>query len=170
VNKRPEKKNPIGKRASKKRSARPSSIKSHIRFHSDLAGFSLSNSVAVKKWLQSVAVKYKRKIGTLNFCFVSDDQLLAMNKHYLRHDTFTDIITFDYSSDEQLPGVVSGEIFISMDRVKENAGKFKVTFKDELHRVMAHGLLHLCGLHDKSASESKRMRSAEENALDLRHF
>jgi rRNA maturation RNase YbeY len=114
-----------------------------------------------------VAAANKRSIGTLNYCFVSDDELLAMNQHYLRHNTYTDIITFDYSSDESRKNVVSGEIYISIDRVRENADKFRVPFRTELSRVMAHGLLHLCGLRDKTSADQKKMRNAEEKALSL---
>jgi rRNA maturation RNase YbeY len=89
-----------------------------------------------------------------------------MNQTYLNHDTYTDIITFDSSTDDFL----SGELYISIDRVRENAKQFQGLFRDELHRVMAHGLLHLCGFADKLPQEAKRMRSEEDSALALRKF
>jgi probable rRNA maturation factor len=139
-----------------------------IRFISEGQKVSPGLQSRVKNWLSKIARTNKKRIGTLNYIFVNDDYLLAMNRHYLRHDTLTDIITFDYSSDEKSKNTISGEIYISIDRVRENAEKFGVKEKDELHRVMAHGLLHLCGFRDKSLSEKKRMRSQEEKALALR--
>lgn len=141
-----------------------------ILFFKENVQFTLRNKSAIPHWLISVAKKHKRKIISLNYIFVNDKMLLGMNRQFLNHDTFTDIITFDYSDELKNKNLVKGEIFISIDRVKENARKFNTSEKDELHRVMAHGLLHLCGFKDKSASDAKRMRSQEENALDLRSF
>ncbi|HET7002220.1 MAG TPA: rRNA maturation RNase YbeY [Puia sp.] len=132
--------------------------------------FSLKNKIAVAKWLHSISRKHKKKITSLNYIFVSDDYLLDINKRFLRHNTLTDIISFDYSADKKAKNGVVGEIYISIPRVYENAGKFKTSKTDELHRVMAHGLLHLCGFGDKTLREIKRMRTEEENALDLRQF
>ena len=119
--------------------------------------------VAIKKWLQKIAFSQKRKINSLAYNFCSDEELWQMNKQFLNHDTYTDIITFDYSDEEAL----SGEIYISADRVKENAEKHKVALREELLRVMAHGLLHLCGYKDKSPLQQKQMRAAEEKALKM---
>jgi rRNA maturation RNase YbeY len=130
----------------------------------------LRNKAAIAKWLHRVSKKHKRKIRSLNYIFVSDEYLLDINKRFLRHNTLTDIITFDYSADKTGKDGIIGEIYISIPRVAENAGIFKVSKTEELHRVMAHGLLHLCGFGDKTASEIKRMRAEEENALDLRKF
>lgn len=132
--------------------------------------YSLRNKTAIAKWLHAVSKKHKRKILSLNYIFVSDEYLLDINKRFLRHNTLTDIITFDYSADKTGKNGITGEIYISIPRVTENAAIFKVSRTEELHRVMAHGLLHLCGFGDKTPSEIKRMRAEEENALDLRKF
>lgn len=117
----------------------------------------------LKTWLGKIAASEKRKIVSLAYNFVSDEELWRMNKQFLNHNTYTDIITFDYSEEEK----VSGEIYISTDRVHENAGKHKVSFQEELLRVMAHGLLHLSGYKDKNPIQQKQMRAAEERALKL---
>jgi len=132
---------------------------------------SISNPLKIKTppkkvlqtWLEKIAASEKRKINSLAYNFVSDEELWQMNKQYLKHNSYTDIITFDYSEEDAL----SGEIYISVERVKENAEKLKITFKDELLRVMAHGLLHLCGYKDKSPIQQKQMRAAEERALKM---
>lgn len=117
-----------------------------------------------KRWLHAVARVHHRRISELNYIFCSDPFLLDMNRQYLHHDTFTDIITFDNSD---LPGIIEADIYISADRVAENAAKFKVSFREELARVMVHGLLHLCGFGDKSPAEKVEMRKEEERALSL---
>lgn len=132
--------------------------------------FSLRNKAELAKWLHAISKKHKKKITSLNYIFVSDEYLLNINKRFLRHNTLTDIISFDYSADKKAKNGVVGEIYISIPRITENAKTFKVSKTEELHRVMAHGLLHLCGFGDKSPSEIKRMRTEEENALDLRQF
>lgn len=132
--------------------------------------FTLRNKAAVNKWLQAVSKKHKKQISSLNYVFVSDDYLLDINKRFLRHNFLTDIISFDYSEDKEAKNGVIGEIYISIARVNENAARFGCTKTNELHRVMAHGLLHLCGFRDKTPNEIKRMRTEEENALDLRQF
>ena len=117
-----------------------------------------------KKWLQLVAKGHGYKLGELNYIFCSDSYLLEMNMNYLKHDTLTDIITFDNS---ETTGPLEGDIYISLERVAENARKFKVTTAEELARVMAHGLLHLCGFRDKAVGEIKEMRKQEALALDI---
>lgn len=102
----------------------------------------------------------------MNYIFCSDDFLHKMNVDYLQHDTLTDIITFDYCEGS----ICSGDLFISIDRVKENAKELKSSVKDELHRVMIHGILHLLGFKDKSQQEAEEMRSQEEKSLILREF
>lgn len=135
--------------------------------------FTLRNKADIVKWLHAVSKKHKKRVSSLNYIFVSDDYLLNINKRFLRHNTLTDIITFDYSADKDgtngKNGII-GEIYISIPRIKENAKTYKVSQTEELHRVMAHGLLHLCGLGDKSPREIKRMRAEEEKALVLRQF
>ena len=103
-------------------------------------------------------------MGEIQFIYCSDSYLLQLNRQYLQHDTFTDIITFDYSAEK----TVSGDIFISIDRVSENAKKFSHSFEDELHRVMAHGVLHLMGFKDKSKKTKLQMTTEEDKALLLR--
>jgi len=144
--------------------------KAEILFFKENVRFTLRNKSEIPNWLIRLAKKHKRKIISLNYIFVNDEALLEMNRKFLNHDTFTDIITFDYSQDLKDKSLIHGEIFISIDRVRENARKFQTTEKNELHRVMAHGLLHLCGFKDKTAADQKQMRSQEENALDLRQF
>lgn len=99
------------------------------------------------------------QISSLNYIFCSDESLLEMNIKHLKHHTYTDIITFDLSSEKK---TIEGEIYISVDRVKDNAAKFSVPFTEELYRVMIHGVLHLCGYKDKTNSAQKKMRTKEE--------
>ena len=117
-------------------------------------------------WYSGVCEAESKVMGEVSVIFCSDEHLLSMNKEYLEHDYYTDIITFDYS-DEQL---VSGDLFISVDRVQDNADEFDVLFQDELHRVCVHGLLHLCGYKDKSETDEQLMRSKENEMLLLREF
>jgi len=128
--------------------------------------FKLDQIAKIKKWVEAVAKTEKRTVGGINFVFVNDDELLKLNKQYLKHNSYTDIITFDYTEGK----AISGDIFISIDRVKDNAKKFKAKFEDELHRVMIHGVLHLCGYKDKSPKDAKEMRKKEDNSLSKRGF
>lgn len=117
-------------------------------------------------WYTNVCEVEERSLGDVSLIFCSDEHLLQMNKEYLDHDYYTDIITFDYTEGT----LVSGDLFISVDRVLDNASQFNVAFQDELHRVCVHGLLHLCGYKDKSDSEELLMRSKENQMLELRKF
>ena len=119
-------------------------------------------------WLREVAVNYNKRIGNLNYLFCDDNEILRVNKEFLNHDYFTDIITFDYSRKDK----VSGDIFISIDTVKSNSRELEVTYYSELLRVIAHGLLHLCGIDDKGPGEREIMEENENKALDLwrNHF
>ncbi len=128
--------------------------------------FKLDKVAGIKKWVETIAKAEKRTVGGINYVFVSDKEILKLNTQYLKHNTYTDIITFDYSEGKEL----SGDIFISVDRVKENAKKFKVEFEDELHRVMIHGVLHLCGYKDKTPKDAKEMRKKEDFSLNKRTF
>ena len=117
-------------------------------------------------WYEQVAEKEDKILGDVTLILTSDEYLLEMNKQYLNHDYFTDIITFDYTEGS----VVSGDLFVSLDRVKDNASTLSVDFKDELHRVFIHGLLHLIGYKDKSEEDELLMRSKEDEMLNLRVF
>ncbi|MEI6488495.1 MAG: rRNA maturation RNase YbeY [Bacteroidota bacterium] len=137
-----------------------------IHFHTEDIKFAFKNKTEIKQWITSVAKGKKRKVGDLGFVFCSDDFLLRLNKEYLNHDTLTDIITFDYSKDDnQLP--ISGDIYISIDRVRENAIKFNKSFENELHRVIIHGTLHLLGYADKTKAAKLEMTEQEDRALNL---
>lgn len=116
-----------------------------------------------ESWLSKVTVIEKKEMGDITLIFCSDEYLLKINQEYLDHDYYTDIITFDYSEDN----VVSGDLFISVDRVAENAQINKVDFMNEFNRVIVHGVLHLCGYKDKSEEDEKLMRSKENEMLQL---
>lgn len=116
----------------------------------------------LKQWITLIIEKKKHKTGELNFIFCSDDYLLTVNKQYLDHDTYTDIITFDYS---QKNLNISGDIYISIDRVKENALAFSTSFEDELHRILIHGTLHLLGYKDKTKIAKAEMTLQEDLCL-----
>ena len=119
---------------------------------------------AVRAWIAAVAATYDgRKVGNLNYIFCNDDRILEVNKEFLGHDYYTDIITFDYSE----PGVVSGDMFISLETVQTNSFKFHTSYEKELMRVIIHGVLHLCGINDKGPGERAVMEAAEERALDM---
>lgn len=137
-----------------------------INFQSQLASFTLKDKTAIKNWMKTVVSNEKKKLGVVSYVFCSDDDLLKVNQDYLQHNTYTDIITFDYSENE----VISGDIFISIDRVKENAEKFQASFNQELQRVMIHGILHLCGYKDKTKTQAQLMRQKENEALSLVSF
>ncbi len=136
-----------------------------ILFFFEGISFSFQKRTLTRTWLEQVAKKEHKKITALNYVFCSDEYLLSMNKEHLNHDTYTDIITFGYSPKESTE--ITGDIFISIDRVKENAKTYQTTFQNELRRVLSHGLLHLCGYKDKTSSDKSTMREKEESALSL---
>ncbi len=136
-----------------------------ITFQSEDIKFVLKEKLLHKTWLKKIAAGEKYSILELNYIFCSDEYLHKVNMEYLDHDTYTDIITFDNSEDKEAK-TIEGDIFISIDRVKENAANYKVNPDDELHRVMAHGLLHLLGYKDKSSKDSTLMREKEEEAIE----
>lgn len=115
-------------------------------------------------WIKAVAATYGRKIGDIGYLFCNDEKILEVNREYLAHDYFTDIITFDYCEGTTL----NGDLVISLDTVRSNAELFHKTYDEELHRVIIHGILHLCGLHDKAPGEREQMETAENRALALR--
>jgi rRNA maturation RNase YbeY len=132
-------------------------------FYEDIS-FKVKNSRKLKTWISNVVTKEKSTIKEVNYIFCSDSYLLTLNQDYLNHNTYTDIITFDNAeADKNL----EGDIFISIDRVKDNASGFKVSFEQELHRVMIHGVLHLLGYKDKTSSQKSLMRKKEEACLSL---
>lgn len=134
-----------------------------IRFAAQSGDFEVPEAQKVQKWVAEVVKRRDRQVGNINYLFCDDEYLLQVNRQYLDHDTYTDIITFDYVAG----GLISGDIMISVERVGENAEKFGVPFADELHRVIIHGVLHLLGQGDKSDSEAREMRRQEEEALVL---
>jgi metalloprotein, YbeY family len=114
-------------------------------------------------WIETVAATYDRRIGEIGYMFVDDEKILEINREYLGHDYYTDIITFDYDERD----VLNGDIVISVDTVRSNAEQFGKSFDDELHRVIIHGILHLCGINDKGPGEREMMEAAEDRALTL---
>ena len=137
-----------------------------IHFFNEDISYALKDKKKLKKWVQAVIEHHHKSLGEINFVFCSDDYLYKMNVDYLQHDTLTDIITFDYCEEN----TISGDLFISIDRVKDNAAHLKIKLVDELHRVMIHGVLHLIGFKDKSQQDAATMRSQEEKSLILRRF
>jgi len=119
--------------------------------------FKLDNEEAISKWISSVIISEELKQGDINYVFCNDDYLLKLNNEFLNHNTLTDILSFD----DSIGKILHGDVFISIDRVKDNAAIFKVTFLEELNRVMVHGILHYCGYKDKLEEDSKQMRSKE---------
>jgi probable rRNA maturation factor len=134
-------------------------------FEEDLKLF-LKERRKVKTWLGEIAQKEGFEIQELNYIFCSDDFLLNINNDFLQHDDYTDIITFDMRENQKEPHI-EGEIYISLERIKENAAEWQSALQEELRRVMVHGLLHLCGYKDKSPSQKKEMREKENQALSL---
>ena len=134
-----------------------------ICFFSEDIAFNLQSKMLFKKWLKKLAEGSGHSIGNLNYIFCSDAYLLEMNRQYLGHDYYTDIITFDYDEDD----TISGDIFISIDTVRSNAEERNIPFMSELHRVIIHGILHLCGINDKGPGEREVMESSENRALAL---
>ena len=127
-------------------------IKSHLR-----------NRRVIKQWIKDIISSYNYSTGNISYIFCSDDYLLNINRQYLSHDYYTDVITFDYDENN----IVSGDIFISVDTVKSNSEQYSVSYNCELYRVIIHGVLHLCGLKDKTPEDAKIMREAEEKSLQI---
>ncbi len=136
-----------------------------IEYNSETT-FTLEDDISLSKWIEFAIHQENKDLGELNYIFCDDDYLLEINIKQLKHNTLTDIISFDYS----LGNIVSGDVFISVERVKDNAVDLHTDFKDELHRVMIHGVLHYCGYKDKTVSEKQLMRSKEDYYLSLRTF
>ena len=134
-----------------------------ILFHSEY-NFTLSKQGARSRWINNSIINESKIVGQLCFIFCTDEYLLEKNIKFLKHDTYTDIITFDYCEGD----IISGDIFVSVERVTENANKFGVNFENELDRVIIHGVLHLAGYKDKSKEEANIMREKEDFYLSLR--
>jgi len=117
----------------------------------------------ISAWVKKVAEKYGCKVGDITYIFCSDEHILEVNKQFLQHDYYTDIITFDYTEEKK----ISGDLFISLDTVKSNAEKFNAEYNTELHRVIIHGILHLCGINDKGPGEREIMEKNENEALTI---
>lgn len=115
-----------------------------------------------KIWLQEIIISEQKKIGEINYIFCDDEYILKVNQDYLQHDYYTDVITFDYVKGK----TISGEIFVSLQRISDNASTLLKNYEDELRRVLAHGILHLCGYKDKSEEEEKEMRNKEDFYLN----
>ena len=138
-------------------------VEIHIEDVEEVPGI---NSEFLFAWFSQVCALEEKTLGEISVIFCSDEYLLEMNQTHLNHDYYTDIITFDYSIEDE----VSGDLFISIDRVADNAQEFSSAFTDELNRVCVHGLLHLCGYKDKSQEDEALMRSKEDDMLALRVF
>ncbi|MDR1402677.1 MAG: rRNA maturation RNase YbeY [Tannerellaceae bacterium] len=134
-----------------------------IRYYTEDTRFPLIKKRIVNSWIQAVASLFEKKTGTISYIFCSDEKILEINKQYLNHDYYTDIITFDYSE----KNAISGDIFISTDTVKSNSEKYKTLYTEELHRTIIHGILHLCGIDDKGPGEREIMENYENKALLL---
>ena len=137
-----------------------------VHYHNEEVSFSFNNKREVSLWLKSVVSSFQKELGVINVVFCNDQYLLKINQTYLNHDYFTDIITFNYNENN----LISGDLFISIDRVKENAINQKMEFNVEIHRVIVHGVLHLCGLNDQSKQEKEIMRGRENLFLQKLSF
>ncbi len=135
-----------------------------IHFFEEDIQFSLQNRQAISKWIIDIIHRHNKELEEINYIFCSDPYLLSINQDYLNHDTFTDIVTFNNSDDDV---VIMSDIFISIDRITDNANSLNIPFDQELHRVMIHGVLHLLGFDDKNDEEKLLMREKEEACLSL---
>ena len=127
--------------------------------------YSIKEETKYTEWFNKIITSESKSAGDLVFILTDDEEILKVNQDYLSHDYFTDIITFEYNTNDE----VSGDVFISLDRIKENAKTYKVTFEEELRRVMVHGVLHLLGYNDKTEKEKAEMRSLENQNLKMFH-
>lgn len=138
-----------------------------VYFHNEDNSYVLPAKRKVKSWLKTSIEHQKMSIGTINIVFCSDQHLLGINIEYLNHDYYTDIITFNYCEAK----LISGDLFISIDRIKDNSKNNKLLFVNELHRVIIHGVLHLCGFNDKTKAEKKEIRQMEDYFLNkIKHL
>jgi len=138
-----------------------------INFFNEDITYKLEKKIATRLWISSTINKEGFTLQELNFIFCSDEYLLNINKQYLKHNTYTDVVTFDNATEK---GVIEGDIFISIDRIKENSIAFSVAEADELHRVIIHGTLHLLGYKDKNKASKALMTQKEDQYLSTRNF
>ncbi|MFA7492090.1 MAG: rRNA maturation RNase YbeY [Proteiniphilum sp.] len=135
-----------------------------ISFNSENIDFPKIKKRETAHWIRTVAKSYGKQTGDISYLFCNDEKILEINQHYLQHDFYTDIITFDYSEGNR----ISGDVFISLDTVLSNSIQYETDYQEELYRVIIHGVLHLCGMNDKSDAEQQQMKAAEEVALRMR--
>lgn len=140
-------------------------MKNKIFFFSEEIKFKLTSETDTKNWIVAILKKYNQKIDFINFIFCNDEYLYQINKERLNHDTYTDIITFQYNEKTE---ALESDIYISIDRIKENSETYKVSFENELKRVLAHGVLHLFGFKDKTTKEQKEMTDNENICLEIK--
>ena len=134
-----------------------------ISFHAEDIELPAIKKEAVSNWIKAVTETYGKKTGDITYIFCSDEKILEVNRQYLQHDYYTDIITFDYTSGNK----ISDDLFISLDTVKTNSEKFETPYNEELHRTIIHGILHLCGINDKGPGEREIMEENENKALAI---
>ncbi len=134
-----------------------------IAYHTEGVQMPDINPVLVRQWIAQVAVSLGRRVGDINYIFVDDERILEVNRQFLQHDYYTDIITFDYDEAD----IISGDLYISLDTVRSNADWVGASYEHELHRVIIHGVLHLCGINDKGPGEREIMEEHENKALLL---
>ena len=134
-----------------------------IQFYAEEIALPAIQQEQIRTWVKAVAISYGKKTGDISYIFCSDEKILEVNRQYLQHDYYTDIITFDYTSGSK----IAGDLFISLDTVRTNAEQFAASYEEELHRTIIHGILHLCGINDKGPGEREIMEAAENRALDL---
>ncbi len=134
-----------------------------ITYNAENIGFPRLKRRQTSAWIRSVATQYGKEVGDIGYLFVDDERMLEVNRQYLGHDYYTDIITFDYTEGDR----ISGDIVISLDTVRSNARQFGKEYDEELHRVIIHGVLHLCGINDKGPGEREQMEAAEDRALQM---
>ena len=134
-----------------------------ITFQTENIEMPAIDQAKVRDWIKEVAATYQKKVGEIAYFFCDDEKILEVNRQYLQHDYYTDIITFDYCEGNKL----SGDLFISLDTVRSNSELFGTDYNTELHRVIIHGVLHLCGINDKGPGEREIMEAAENRALEM---
>ena len=134
-----------------------------ITFNTDGTAMPAINQGRIARWVCEVAATYEKRVGTINYIFVDDERILEVNRQFLGHDYYTDIITFDYTQGR----ILSGDLYISLDTVRTNAEGIRVAYEQELLRVIIHGVLHLCGINDKGPGEREIMEACENRALEI---